>query len=91
MLILITHLINSYFAAYKQLITLLLQTNLAVPMESNVLTVVLLPLAIGIIMMGLGLSLTPDDFKRIVIYPKAVIVGLVCQMLILPVICFLIA
>lgn len=60
-------------------------------MESSYLTVVLLPLAIAIIMMGLGLSLTIDDFKRIVIYPKAVIIGLVCQMLILPTVCFLIA
>jgi bile acid:Na+ symporter, BASS family len=60
-------------------------------METNVLTVVMLPLAIGIIMMGLGLTLTLDDFRRIVVYPKAVIIGLVCQMLILPVVCFLIA
>ncbi len=59
-------------------------------MESNYLTIVLLPLAIGIIMMGLGLSLTINDFKRVAIYPKAVIVGLVCQMLILPIVCFLI-
>ena len=41
--------------------------------------------------MGLGLSLTIDDFKRVVVYPKAVIIGLVCQMLILPVVCFFIA
>ncbi len=59
-------------------------------MESSYLTIVLLPLAIGIIMMGLGLSLTIDDFKRVAIYPKAVIIGLVCQMLILPIVCFLI-
>ncbi|MES2138763.1 MAG: bile acid:sodium symporter family protein [Bacteroidota bacterium] len=60
-------------------------------METNILTLVLLPLAIAIIMIGLGLSLTIDDFKRVVVYPKAVIIGLVCQMLILPVVCFLIA
>lgn len=60
-------------------------------MESNYLTVILLPLAIGIIMMGLGLTLTIDDFKRVVVYPKAVLVGLFCQMLLLPVVCFLIA
>lgn len=42
-------------------------------------------------MIGLGLSLTIDDFKRVVIYPKAVIIGLVCQMLVLPVVCFFIA
>lgn len=60
-------------------------------METSLLTTVLLPLAIAIIMMGLGLSLTIDDFKRIVVYPKAVLVGLFCQMIILPIICFFIA
>lgn len=60
-------------------------------MESNLFTAALLPLAIAIIMMGLGLSFTITDFKRIVVYPKAVIIGLVCQMFVLPVICFFIA
>lgn len=60
-------------------------------METNIITTLLLPLAIGIIMMGLGLSLTIDDFKRVVVFPKAVLVGLFCQMLLLPVVCFLIA
>ena len=39
-------------------------------MESNVLTVVLLPLALFIIMLGMGLGLTLDDFKRILTEPK---------------------
>mgnify|MGYP001574573630 FL=1 len=60
-------------------------------MESSFLSLVLLPLALAIIMMGLGLSLTIDDFKRVVVYPKAVIIGLICQMLVLPTICFFIA
>jgi len=60
-------------------------------MESNALLAVMLPLALGIIMLGLGLSLTIADFKRVVLYPKAVFIGLFCQMLILPAICFLIA
>jgi BASS family bile acid:Na+ symporter len=55
------------------------------------LTDVLLPLALGIIMLGLGLSLTLDDFRRVVVYPKAVIVGLACQMLLLPAACYAIA
>ncbi len=41
-----------------------------------------------IIMWGMGLSLTPVDFKRIFQYPKAVVVGLVNQMILLPVIGF---
>lgn len=50
-----------------------------------------MPAALGIIMLGLGLSLTIADFKRVVKFPRPVIVGLACQMLILPFICFGIA
>lgn len=57
-------------------------------MQSSIMTVVFLPAALGIIMLGLGLSLTLEDFKRVVLYPKAVVVGLACQMLILPAVCF---
>lgn len=60
-------------------------------MESNVATQVLLPLALGIIMLGLGLSLSIADFKRVAQYPRAVVVALVCQMLLLPAACFGIA
>jgi BASS family bile acid:Na+ symporter len=59
--------------------------------ESNVLTAVLMPIALGVIMLGLGLSLTLEDFKRVVLMPKPVFIGLFCQMLILPVVCFAIA
>lgn len=41
-----------------------------------------------IIMLGMGLSLVIDDFKRIIVYPKAILVGLVNQMIILPLIGF---
>lgn len=60
-------------------------------MQSSVLSEVFLPLGLAIIMMGLGLSLTLDDFKRIFTYPKAIIIGLFCQMIILPFICYFIA
>ena len=60
-------------------------------METNVLTAVLMPIALGVIMLGLGLSLTLEDFKRVVVMPKPVFIGLFCQMLILPVVCFAIA
>ena len=39
-------------------------------------------------MFGLGLSLTLTDFKRVATQPKAVIVALACQLLLLPAICF---
>lgn len=57
-------------------------------MQQSALTAVFLPVALGVIMLGLGLSLTLDDFRRVVVYPKAVIVGLACQMLLLPVVCY---
>ncbi|MCP4312563.1 MAG: bile acid:sodium symporter family protein [Bacteroidetes bacterium] len=41
-----------------------------------------------IIMLGMGLSLVIDDFKRIVVYPKAILVGLVNQLILLPLIGF---
>jgi bile acid:Na+ symporter, BASS family len=55
-------------------------------MQSNLFTAVLLPLALAMIMLGMGLSLVPEDFKRITRYPKAVAVGTVCQILLLPLI-----
>lgn len=57
-------------------------------MQSTMITAVFLPLAVGIIMLGLGLSLTPADFRRVFEYPRAVLVGLICQTLVLPLICF---
>ena len=60
-------------------------------MEGNILTQVLLPIALFIIMLGMGLSLVINDFKRVMIYPKAVMIGLVNQLLLLPIIAFFIA
>lgn len=60
-------------------------------MGSSPLTTTLLPIALGIVMLGLGLGLTPADFRRVVVYPRAVFVGLACQMLLLPLVCFGIA
>ncbi|AWV90533.1 bile acid:sodium symporter family protein [Bradymonas sediminis] len=57
-------------------------------MEESVLTSVVLPLALFIIMLGVGLSLVVDDFKRVVLYPKAVAVGLVNQLVLLPLVAF---
>jgi BASS family bile acid:Na+ symporter len=54
----------------------------------SALTTIGLPVALGIIMLGLGLSLTPRDFARVAKHPKAVIVALVCQLIILPALCF---
>ncbi len=48
---------------------------------------VLLPLALAIIMFGLGLTLTVQDFVRVAKVPKAAIIALACQVLVLPAIC----
>ncbi|SDG79402.1 bile acid:Na+ symporter, BASS family [Microbacterium pygmaeum] len=47
-----------------------------------------LPTGLAVVMFGLGLSLTPRDFARVLTQPKAVVVALVCQLLVLPTICF---
>ena len=60
-------------------------------MESNFLTTVFLPLALFIIMLGMGLGLKLDDFKRIFVTPKAVIIGLIAQLIMLPVVGFILA
>jgi len=54
----------------------------------SALTTVGLPIALAIIMFGLGLGLTVDDFRRVGRHPKAVAVALGCQLVLLPAICF---
>lgn len=54
----------------------------------SALTTIGLPVALGIIMLGLGLSLTLADFARVLKQPRAVMVALFCQLLVLPAICF---
>jgi bile acid:Na+ symporter, BASS family len=60
-------------------------------MEFNLLTAIILPTALGVIMLGMGLGLVPEDFQRVTKNPKAVAIGLVSQLIILPIIGFIIA
>jgi BASS family bile acid:Na+ symporter len=60
-------------------------------MEASFLSAVVLPIALAIIMLGMGLSLLPEDFQRVRKYPKAVSIGLISQLVLLPVIGFGIA
>lgn len=55
-------------------------------MEASILTNVVLPASLFIIMIGMGLSLQVEDFARIVRYPKAVSLGLINQLVLLPLI-----
>jgi BASS family bile acid:Na+ symporter len=54
----------------------------------SALTTVGLPIALAIIMFGLGLDLTTNDFRRVGRHPKAVAIALGCQLVLLPAICF---
>ena len=60
-------------------------------MTADPLLTLFLPIALGIIMLGLGLSLTLADFARVVKFPKPVLIGLACQLLLLPLVCFFLA
>ncbi len=47
------------------------------------------PIALALIMLGLGLGLTFQDFLRILKQPKDFFIGFVCQLIVLPIIAFL--
>ena len=46
------------------------------------------PLCLALIMLGLGMSLTIQDFLRVIKTPKDFIVGFICQMILLPIVAF---
>ena len=60
-------------------------------MSPDLLTKVILPASLFLIMFGMGLSLRINDFKAVLKAPKAVTIGLIGQMLLLPLIAFVIA
>lgn len=60
-------------------------------MSPDLLTKVILPAALFLIMFGMGLSLRLTDFKSVLHSPKAVSIGLIGQMLLLPAVAFFIA
>lgn len=57
-------------------------------MKDSAVITIGLPIALAIIMFGLGLSLTPGDFRRVAREPRAVIVALAVQALVLPLVAF---
>lgn len=60
-------------------------------MQQSAATTLFLPVALGIIMLGLGLSLTLNDFRRVTQYPKAMTIALISQMVLLPLLCLVLA
>jgi BASS family bile acid:Na+ symporter len=60
-------------------------------MQADILTTVVLPLSLFIIMFGMGLSLRTADFSRVIQQPKAVAVGISAQLVLLPILAFMVA
>jgi len=46
------------------------------------------PICLALIMLGLGMGLTIQDFGRVAKQPKDFLVGLICQMILLPIVAF---
>lgn len=60
-------------------------------MSGEILKQLALPVALFAVLFGMGLSLVPDDFRRVVLKPKAKILGLSCQLVLLPAVAFALA
>lgn len=60
-------------------------------MESSPLISAGLPIALFIIMIGIGMTLTVRDFRQVAVYPKGMIVGTVAQILLMPLVAFALA
>ena len=57
-------------------------------MQGDIVSSVLLPVVLAFIMFSLGLGLTPPDFARIARQPRALLVGMLCHFVLLPLACF---
>ena len=55
------------------------------------ISTIILGVSLMIIMLGMGLSIVVEDFKRIFYQPKAIFIGLFNQIIILPFIAFILA
>lgn len=60
-------------------------------MEDSALATIVLPIALAVIMLTLGLSLTAADFRRVIKQPRGVAVGMLNLALISPLLAFAIA
>ena len=58
-------------------------------MSTTVLVTQFLVIALALVMLGLGLSLCVDDFRRLLKHPKAVLIALLLQVVVLPLACYL--
>ena len=58
-------------------------------MQGDIISSIFLPASLAFIMFSLGLGLTPGDFRRIVAQPRALLVGVGCHFVLLPLVCYL--
>ncbi|PAU80410.1 bile acid:sodium symporter [Halovibrio salipaludis] len=59
-------------------------------MQASPLISIGLPVSLFIIMIGIGMTLTPRDFRQVAVYPRGIIVGTIAQILVMPALAFLI-
>lgn len=71
--------------------TIIDESSLSAILEGNPLINTGLPIALAIIMVGVGLTLRPRDFHNTIYYPKALILGSIAQILVLPALALLLA
>ena len=57
-------------------------------MDDSIILTLFLPLALAVIMFSLGLSLTPGDFRRVLVLPRGVAIGLVNLLAVSPFLAF---
>lgn len=60
-------------------------------MEATIFTQIFLPVALAVIMLGMGLSLKPVHFKQLWLTPKPVLTGLSLQIIAIPMLAFILA
>ncbi len=58
---------------------------------TNIFTEIFLPITLAIITLGIGLSISVKDIRNILVQPKNISVGLLSQLVLLPIIAFTIA
>ena len=59
-------------------------------MDTAFISSVIFPAILAILMLGMGMTLSPNDFKRVAVFPKAALAGLASQLLLLPLLGWLI-
>lgn len=60
-------------------------------MESNPLISAGLPIALFIIMIGIGMTLTVRDFRQVAVYPRGLVAGTIAQIILMPLVAFALA